>query len=188
MTANVRDASIDDAAGIARVRVETWRAAYCGLVPQEMLDRMDVERETARRMEHWDELHADARKHDLVAVVDGEVVGWAMAGPARDEDAPVSGELYAIYALADRWSRGVGHALLTEVERRLMADGHDHAYLWVLLGNHRATAFYESHGWYADGGEKTEEGMHERRHVRKLGAPIAGLEGRVERHAGPPIT
>jgi GNAT superfamily N-acetyltransferase len=169
MTANVRDATIDDAAGIARVRVETWRAAYGGLVPQDMLDRMDVDRETARRMEHWDELHADDRVHDLVAVVDGEVVGWALAGPARDHDAPASGELYAIYARADRWSRGVGHALLAEAERRLRADGHDAAYLWVLLGNARATAFYESHGWRCDDGVKVEEGMHERRFVRSLG-------------------
>lgn len=168
MTANVRDARIDDAAGIARVRIETWRAAYRGLVPQDMLDRMDVDRETARRMDHWDELHADARCHDLVAVADGEVVGWALAGPARDADAPATGELYAIYALADRWSRGVGHALLVEAERRLIADGHERAYLWVLLGNQRATTFYESHGWHCDGAEKVEEGMHELRHVRTL--------------------
>lgn len=170
MTANIRDASIDDAAGIARLRVETWRAAYGGLVPQEVLDRMDIERETGRRMEHWHEMHADARCHDLVAVADGEVVGWAMCGPAREADAPASGELYAIYARSDRWSRGVGNALLMEAERRLRADGHDRAYLWVLLGNARATSFYEAHGWHADGGAKTEEGLHELRHVRELSA------------------
>ncbi len=168
MTANVRDATIADVAGIARVRVETWRAAYGGLVPPEMLERMDIERETARRMEHWDDMHADARCHDLVAVVDGEVVGWAMCGPARDAEPPATGELYAIYAAADRWRRGVGQALLAEVERRLVADGHERAYLWVLLGNARAMSFYEAHGWHADGGEKVEEGMHERRLVRDL--------------------
>ena len=116
MTANIRDARIDDVAGIAKVRVETWRAAYDGLVPPEILGRMDIERETARRMEHWDDMHADARCHDLVAVADGEVVGWAMCGPARDPDAPATGEVYAIYAHASRWSRGVGNALLLELE------------------------------------------------------------------------
>lgn len=180
MTANIRDATIDDVAGIARVRVETWRAAYGGLVPQEILDRMDIERETARRMEHWDDMHADARCHDLVAVVDGEVVGWAMCGPARDADAPAAsdvratGEVYAIYAHASRWSRGVGNALLLELERRLVADGHAAAYLWRLVGNERAEHFYEAHGWHADGGEKAEEGMLELRHVRSL-APGSSL-------------
>lgn len=173
MTANIRDATIDDVAGIARVRVETWRAAYGGLVPQEILDRMDVDRETARRMEHWDDMHADARRHDLVAVVDGEVVGWAMCGPARDDHAPATGEVYAIYAHASRWSRGVGQALLAELELRLIADGHASAYLWRLVGNDRAEHFYEAHGWHTDGGEKEEEGMFELRHVRTLGMPLA---------------
>lgn len=172
MTANIRDATVDDVAGIAKVRVETWRAAYDGLVPQEILDRMDIERETARRMEHWDDMHADARCHDLVAVADGEVVGWAMCGPARDADAPATGEVYAIYAHASRWSRGVGNALLLELERRLIADGHTSAYLWRLVGNDRADHFYEAHGWHADGGEKAEEGMRELRHVRLLGQAL----------------
>lgn len=171
MTANIRDATIDDVAGIARVRVETWRAAYGGLVPQEILNRMDVERETARRMEHWADMHADARSHDLVAVMDSEVVGWAMCGPARDADAPGTGEVYAIYALSSRWSRGVGQALLAELERRLVADGHESAYLWRLLGNERAEHFYEAHGWHADGGEQVHESMVEQRHVRRLTAP-----------------
>ncbi|WP_306232969.1 GNAT family N-acetyltransferase [Agrococcus beijingensis] len=171
MTAHIRDARIDDAAGIARVRVETWRAAYAGLVPQEVLDRLDVERETAHRMERWDEYHADAGSHDLVAVADGEVVGWAFAGRARDRLEGVTGELYAIYAHAERWSRGVGNAMLTEVERRLAGDGHARAYLWVLAGNARAAAFYETHGWHLDGGEKVEEGLHELRRVRHLDGP-----------------
>lgn len=176
MTANIRDATVADAAGIARVRIETWRAAYDGLVPPEILERMDVERETARRTEHWAEMHADARCHDLVAVADGEIVGWGMCGPAREGDAPGTAEVYAIYAHASRWSRGVGNALLLEMERRLVDDGHESAYLWRLVGNERAAQFYEGHGWHHDGGEKVEEGMRELRHVRKLtvasGSPL----------------
>lgn len=168
MTAHVRDATIGDAAGIARVRVETWRAAYSGLVPKEVLDRLDVQRETAHRVERWDEHHADAGSHDLVAVADGEVVGWAFAGRAREELDGVTGELYAIYAHSERWSRGVGKALLAEAERRLIADGHRRAYLWMLNGNARAAAFYDAHGWHLDGGEKVEEGLHEVRRVKVL--------------------
>ena len=96
MTANVRDASIDDAAGIAKVRVQTWRAAYRGLVPQEVLDRLSVERETILRIERWDEHHADAAAHDLVAVADSEVVGWAFANghlPLSDALLCVSGRI-----------------------------------------------------------------------------------------------
>lgn len=170
MTAHVREATIDDAAGIARVRIETWRAAYAGLVPQAMLDRMDVQRETERRTELWHEAHAHPHVHELVAVADGEVVGWAAIGPAREEVDGATGELYAIYALSERWSRGVGHALLMEAERRLRADGHARVYLWVLEGNERAQRFYEQHGWMPDGGVKVDGELSERRHVRDLGA------------------
>ena len=50
MSAHVREATVADSAGIARVRIETWRAAYRGLVPQEVLDRLSVERETILRI------------------------------------------------------------------------------------------------------------------------------------------
>ncbi|WP_404312011.1 GNAT family N-acetyltransferase [Agrococcus terreus] len=170
MTAHVREATIGDAAGIARVRVETWRAAYAGLVPQAMLDRMDIQREAERRAELWDEHHDHPHKHELVAVADGEVVGWAAFGPAREALPGVPAELYAIYALSERWSRGVGHALLTESERRLVADGHPAAYLWRLEGNDRAARFYEAHGWAHDGGRKVDGDLCELRHLRRFDA------------------
>ncbi len=36
-TATIRTATAADAAGIARVHVETWRDAYAGLIPNEVL-------------------------------------------------------------------------------------------------------------------------------------------------------
>ena len=57
----VREAVREDAGAISRVRVETWRAAYTGLMAAEILDRMDVARETQLRRDRWDELHADPR-------------------------------------------------------------------------------------------------------------------------------
>lgn len=37
-----RDAVVEDAPGIARVHVESWRAAYAGLMPQAVLDDLSV--------------------------------------------------------------------------------------------------------------------------------------------------
>lgn len=171
----VRDATVADARGIAELRIAGWRAAYAGLVPQAMLDAMDADRETARRTERWTEFHGPG-VHDLVAIdgagdgggVGESVVGWAVGGPARDDDAPAAGELYALYAAPDRIGEGIGHALIAEIERRLVADGHRSAMLWVLEGNARASAFYEAHGWHADGGAKLDGELRERRHVRAL--------------------
>src|SRR5690349_4629238 len=115
----VRRATVADAHAIATIRVVTWRAAYAGLISEEVLDRFDIEREAERRTAHWDERHADPQSVELIAEVDGEPVGWAAAGPSRDAATDGWGEVYAIYALPAHWSTGVGHALMGDAERFL---------------------------------------------------------------------
>ncbi|MFE7844081.1 GNAT family N-acetyltransferase [Microbacterium sp. NPDC057407] len=182
MTLRVRIATRDDAGTISRIRVDTWRAAYAGLIPQELLDALDADSEAERRAARWEELHGDPRGAELVAEVDGIPAGWAALGPSIDDDRPRSGQLYAIYARPEFWSRGVGHALLLAAEARLRAAGFRHAHLWVLDGNQRAASFYEAHGWYEDGRTMTDERraphgdvvtLFERRRVRDLSEPVA---------------
>ena len=40
---SVRRATPEDARAIADIQVETWRAAYVGMMPQRVLDELDVE-------------------------------------------------------------------------------------------------------------------------------------------------
>ena len=157
MTVTVRLATREDTRAIATVRVQTWRAAYAGLITQDVLDRMDIDREARRRAERWDEYHADPRGAELLAEVDGEPAGWAMLGRSIDDDLPDDGQVYAIYALPRFWSAGVGHALMIEAEARLRAGGFTRAHLWVLEGNDRAASFYERHGWREDGVSRDDE-------------------------------
>ncbi len=83
------------------------------------------------------------------------MVGFVSFGAVRDEPAePGSGEVYAIYVLADCWDRGVGRQLLDTAARELTALGYKSVLLWVLARNRRARAFYEAVGWHADGGTK----------------------------------
>jgi GNAT superfamily N-acetyltransferase len=177
MTVTVRLAAREDARAIATVRIETWRAAYEGLIDQAVLDRMNVDREAQRRAELWEHYHSDARGAELIAEVDGELAGWAAMGPSLDEDLSADGQIYAMYALPSFWSAGVGHALMVDAESRLRAAGFESAHLWVLQGNERAGSFYERHGWREDGAVKDDDdlirGPHpqtlrERRRVRRL--------------------
>jgi ribosomal protein S18 acetylase RimI-like enzyme len=180
MTVTVRPAMRSDARAITQVRIESWRAAYAGLIDQRMLDAMDLDREAAQRAERWDEHHADPRGVELLAEVDGVVAGWAWLGPSIDDDLPHDGQVFAIYARPGFWSAGVGHALLMDAEERLRAAGFESAHLWVLEGNERAAAFYERHGWREDGTVQDDDrlirGAHpqtlrERRRIRDLSAP-----------------
>lgn len=177
----VRRAKVDDTRAIARIRVEGWRVAYAGLLDAGMLAALDPEREARVRRARWDAHHADPRGAELVAEVDGETVGWAVTGPARESDAVRHGELYALYVHPSGWSTGVGHALMVAAEDALRGAGFRHALLWVLDGNERAAGFYERHGWREDGRTKVDDrqiaGMsavlRERRRMRDLSESVA---------------
>jgi L-amino acid N-acyltransferase YncA len=151
-TPAVRDATALDAAAIARVHVASWRATYRGIVPDAVLDRLSVERREA----YWRETAADPAGPPVwVAEVAGQVVGFASAGPCRDEDMPAgTGELHAIYLAPQAWGRGLGRALLDHAVADLRARSLDPLVLWVLTGNRRARTFYERQGWRPEGGRR----------------------------------
>jgi GNAT superfamily N-acetyltransferase len=181
MTLTVRTATRADALAVSRIRVDTWRAAYAGLIAQEVLDGLDPDAEAERRRARWDEGRIDPKVVELIAEVNGAPAGWAALGPSMDDDLPRNGQLFAIYARPEYWSRGVGHALMVTAERHLVAAGYRRAHLWVLDANDRAAAFYEAHGWREDGRTMTDERrmpggavytLFERRRVRDLRAPL----------------
>lgn len=156
MSVVVREAVIDDAAGIARVHVAGWQAGYAGLLAQHYLDALSVEERAGRWAANLREPDARAVA-TLVADRDGDVAGFVTVGRSRDEDADGNvGELWGIYVDPRRWGTGVGHALHGRAIQALQRAGLTTATLWVLQGNDRATGFYRRHGWVADGATKTD--------------------------------
>lgn len=147
MTPTCRAATAADLRALCTVRVRSWQAAYRGLVPQSHLDALDVDAEVARRSDRW-----EPGGH-LLAELDGRIVGWAYTGPYRGDDLPAgSGEVYAIYALPEHWSAGVGRALMARALRDLDRRAFAPVFLWVLRDNDRARHFYQRVGFAADGG------------------------------------
>ena len=154
MTAyDVRPVEAADAEAFGRVHVQVWREAYAGLMPAEFLAGLSPERSTALVLER---LRSPQQAVTLVGTADGEVVGFAMAGPSRDQPAEPPHELYAINVLAAHHGTGLADRLLVAT---LAAAGIDGALsLWVLRGNDRACAFYRRHGFAPDGTTKPHPG------------------------------
>lgn len=142
----IRVAQIADAARLASVHAQVWRETYTGLMPPEVLDGLDAR----AGEERWEQiLTADpkTRPQTLVGVdPGGRIVALGSAGRARDEDAPVGLELWAINVLASDHGTGLGDLLLAHLV------GEAPAYLWVVDGNARAIAFYTRHGFVVDDG------------------------------------
>src|SRR5919106_1403172 len=149
----VRRATTEDAAGVARVHVASWRGAYRGLLPDEVLDRLSVE----RRAEQWREWLRPTGERPLTLVAEaGSIVGFAsLAIPSYDdEEADGVGEIPALYVEPAAWGIGAGSALMDAGVAELRAAGCGEAILWMLEGNERARRFYEHKGWRTDGGRR----------------------------------
>jgi RimJ/RimL family protein N-acetyltransferase len=151
----VRPATADDADAIARIHVESWRAAYTGLIPEEAVTAFDV----AARRRMWREALEGTRPAGcatFVAELDGVVVGVANVVPARGEPGGL-GEVTHIYLHPSAWGQGIGRDLMLRAEKSLRESGFDEAVLWVLEGNERAERFYRTAGWKADGDRKLDD-------------------------------
>jgi GNAT superfamily N-acetyltransferase len=149
----LRPAAPQDAQAVARVHVRSWQAAYRGLLPDAYLDQLRPEDRAGR----YDFATTDPSKpFTVVAAEEGWICGFATTAPARDADAAECGELFALYVDPERWGRGYGLALVAAARRRLAAQGHRAAVLWMLEGNARADRFYRTHAWLPDGTRRTD--------------------------------
>lgn len=141
---NIRKAVESDSRDVARVHVQTWQAAYRGVVPDSYLDSLSIDkRETV-----WLEAIRRGIPELWVAEARGEVIGWVAFGPSRDVDAPAgAGEIEAIYVAPEHWATGVGRALWLTARSRLLERGFYSVMLWVLVDNARAIRFYSIAGF-----------------------------------------
>lgn len=176
----VRRARPGDGPGIGAVHVAAWRAAYRGVVPDDLLDGLDP----CERGESWRTSLAAAgsspAEHPETFVVSdgaGEIAGFASVGPARaplDPGDEGLGELWVINTAPHVWGSGAGRALHDRVVGRLAELGHSAAVLWVVERNARARRFYERLGWHPDGTARSEDiggaTVAEVRYRRRLGS------------------
>jgi ribosomal protein S18 acetylase RimI-like enzyme len=140
----VRPARAEDARRIAEIHVETWRATYPGVMPQQLLDDLSVD----ERERNWTSWLAHPETDVFVAEHDNEVVGFVNAG--RSWGVPGAGEVYAIYVVPKAQGIGAGRALMDAAVAALEKRW-DEAILWVASENPQARRFYERYGWVADG-------------------------------------
>lgn len=150
-----------DAEALGRVHATCWHETYDHLVSSAALANLSPRR-MAELWTHWMNQGDDFVQ--FVALVDGEIVGFAGSGPARDVDAPRERELYFIYLLHAYHGSGIGQQLFDA------ACGTTPAYLWVAEDNPRAHGFYRRNGFTPDGASQDEpflgETIHEVRLVR----------------------
>lgn len=140
----IRAATPSDAAGIARVHVDSWRATYAGIVPDAYLAGLSY----AAREARWNEnLRAlDTNQCTYVAEDEtGQIAGFAGGGPQRTALPGYAGELYAIYLLRAAQGQGIGRQLVSRVAVHLVQHSMHSMVVWALAAN-PSCGFYEALG------------------------------------------
>lgn len=127
----IRELRIEDLPTIFEVRIATWHNPNGA----EELKQFGITIESVTRM-----LEAGTHKGWLCEV-DGEIVGFAMGDRSN-------GEMWVIAVLKEFEGRGIGKALLNQVEVWLASCGWDEVWLTTDVDETlRAVGFYRRLGW-----------------------------------------
>jgi GNAT superfamily N-acetyltransferase len=140
----IRRATVADASVLAAVRIDSWRATYRGIIPDDYLDGMKVEDSTAI----WSRILSatSSAANVFVAEVDGEVLGFAAGMTLKEAKLGYDSELTAIYLEPSVQRAGIGRRLVAHVAATLASAGANNMLVWVLAENRQARQFYEMLG------------------------------------------
>jgi GNAT superfamily N-acetyltransferase len=153
----VRPARPTDAESIVAVNAAGWRTGYQGIVSDDRLAKLPVERWRSEVRAGLARPAGDS--FSLVGEIERQFAGYCyVAAPGRDGDLGTEvAELVAIYVEPAQWGKGVGAALIAAAEEEALARGYAQMSLWTFAENDRARGFYERRGWRADGSEKLHQ-------------------------------
>lgn len=129
----------------AFVHFKSWQEAYLGIVEQVFLDKQTIDKclEIAR-----------STKDNTIIAKEGDcVIGFVQYGKYNYGDLENTGEIIALYVLADHYGKGIGYRLMQEAMRYL--SDYSQIALFVIKDNQRAIDFYTRYGFRFDG----QEGM-----------------------------
>ena len=118
--------------GKAFVHWKCWQETYPGLVSQEYLSKLTLEK-CEEKAFLW-------RDNILVAKEGERVIGFVGFGDHGSKE-PDMGEVFALYVLPEYHGTGVGRQLMDAALEKLAS--YPHICLWLVKGNARALRFYE---------------------------------------------
>ena len=144
----IRAANHDDAdiLGMAMVRVETWRATYKGILPDDFLENLSPQVVA----QHWKKAFWENRTPGIGLFVaeseQGEIVGIAICGPEQHQDPVYKGEIYVLYVLPAYQNQGIGKRLVAACVGHLIQElSAGTMLIWVIAEN-PYRRFYETLG------------------------------------------
>lgn len=144
----IRYANIGDAKTLGEIHSKSWKVAYKGIVPDEILKNITIE----KRQAYFEKALTEEWEEDAIIFKDNDAVGLICIGKCRDVDKThTCGEIWGIYLLPEYWNMGIGSELINWGINELKKRNYSKVILWVLEENTNARKFYEKVGFKHDG-------------------------------------
>lgn len=138
----IRKAVLSDAAGIAKVHVDSWKSTYKNIIPDAYLKKLSYE----QRTELWKRNITKEGNYVFIGENhQGEIIGFADCGRRETNNVPNSGDLTSIYLLEEYQGYGIGRQLLKQLFLQFKELEVDQVFVEVLEDN-RTRYFYEYYG------------------------------------------
>ena len=143
----IRKADVGDASAIAHIRVEGWRIAYKGLIPDSILNALDYKTQENKVTNRITGIDKDFTSNILVYEEANEILAYTYYGKALDSlNNQYQGEVVALYVRPDKKGQGIGTQLINRVKELLKEEGYSNMIIWCLKENYPSLKFYEHLG------------------------------------------
>lgn len=149
MKHQIRKATVEDAKGITKVHIDSWRSTYKGIVSDEFLGKLNME----SRMESWRGVLENPSEEYRIFVAEDkqkQIIGFIDGGKNREDTDEYDAELYAFYLLEEAQKKGIGREMLRDLAKDLRSSGFSSLIVWVLKDNPARTFYEKMGGVYVD--------------------------------------
>ena len=147
MEFSIRKAVINEAHDFALCKIRAWQSAYRGIIPDEYLNNMSVEK-YAELYKKWME---NPNAEYYFAMCNDEIAGILVLSKCDNDDKQNAGDITAIYLLEPYWNKGYGRIMMNYAINRLKSLLYEEITIWSLEKNARAHEFFEKFGFALDG-------------------------------------
>lgn len=120
---------IHDAKILGEIHASSWKEAYKGIVPDEILNQITPD----KREKYFEKALTEGSERDAILYKESKATGLSCIGKCRDKDRNEDhGEIWGIYLKPEYWNQGIGYELMTWGIEELKNQGYSKATLWVL--------------------------------------------------------
>lgn len=140
----IRQANLSDAKNIARLIVSGWQTAYEGLMNQNFLNNMSIN----KMAESWSKNITSQNKDNHIYVYqdDNKILGIIRFGKPDNENSSYNAEIHVLYVEPSLKRQGIGTKLFNFAKDYFIKNNTSNMILWCLNGNIPAINFYKKMG------------------------------------------